>query len=259
MRYLRWYLPTKLHSMRIARDGQFPSLPDYPLLIYVNHPSWWDPLIAFWLADKLLPHSRHYAPIDERALEAYSVLGKLGLFWIELDSRRGSAKFLRMAERILSEPDAVLWVTAEGRFTDPRERPVQLKPGIAHVAHRQHKLCVLPLAWELAYWQESKPEVLMRFGQPLVIEQSQSQSVEQIHEALLARHEANLDALARSVIARDEQAFDTIMGGSAGVGGAYDWWRRLRAWMRGRKFEASHEGGLERASAKNDDRGKAVT
>lgn len=259
IRYLRWYLPKKLHSIRLAKDGLFPVLPDYPLLIYVNHPSWWDPLIAFYMADRLLPLGKHYAPIDARALEQYAVLGKLGLFGIEPDSRRGGTKFLRTATQILKQPDAVLWVTAEGRFTDPRERPVQLKPGIAHVAGRLEKLCLLPLAWEIVYWQESKPEVLARFGEPMVIDDGGDQSVEAIHADLVSRHERNLDNLATAVISRDDACFETVMGGSAGVGGAYDLWRKCKALVTGRRFEASHQQGIKDAQVKLSEQGKVPT
>ena len=51
---------------------------DAPLIIYANHPSWWDPMIAQFLNRKLCPDRQFYAPIDAKALEHYRVLGKLG-------------------------------------------------------------------------------------------------------------------------------------------------------------------------------------
>ena len=42
-------------------------------------------------------------------------------------------------------------------------------------------------------------------------------------------------------MSRDPAKFTTLLAGKTGVGGVYDWWRRLKAWVRGRKFDASHE------------------
>ena len=39
---------------------------------------------------------------------------------------------------------------------------------------------------------------------------------------------------------RDPLAFETVVGGKSGVGGVYDRWRQLRAWLRGERFHPSH-------------------
>jgi hypothetical protein len=49
-----------------------------------------------------------------------------------------------------------------------------------------------------------------------------------------------MDALADDAATRDPDRFTTVVLGRAGVGGAYDVWRRLKAWARGRSFDAAH-------------------
>jgi hypothetical protein len=41
-------------------------------------------------------------------------------------------------------------------------------------------------------------------------------------------------------MSRDPQRFEVLHGGQAGVGGLYDLWRRLRARLRGERFQAAH-------------------
>ena len=48
------------------------------------------------------------------------------------------------------------------------------------------------------------------------------------------------DTLARLALTRKAQAFDTLIGGSAGVGGIYDLWRRLKAFLNGKRFVPEH-------------------
>ena len=35
--------------------------------------------------------------------------------------------------------------------------------------------------------------------------------------------------------------FTVLLSGRAGVGGPYDWWRRFRSWLRGERFDPSHD------------------
>jgi hypothetical protein len=39
---------------------------------------------------------------------------------------------------------------------------------------------------------------------------------------------------------RDPAAFQTLLSGSAGQGGIYDWWRALKAKVRGEAFNREH-------------------
>ena len=89
------------------------------------------------------------------------------MFGIELDTPRGAAQFLSICTRVLSDPRRVLWITAQGEFADPRQRPLRLRPGIAHLLRRFPDAVVLPLAMEYTFWNEAKPEALARFGPPI--------------------------------------------------------------------------------------------
>ena len=119
------------------------------------------------LADRFLPAYESYAPIDAAMLKRYGIFGRIGAFGVDLDSRRGAADFLRTGAEILSASDRALWVTAQGRFGDVRERPLGLKPGIAHLVERAPGCTVLPLALEYGFWLERGAEAFMAFGEPM--------------------------------------------------------------------------------------------
>jgi hypothetical protein len=42
-------------------------------------------------------------------------------------------------------------------------------------------------------------------------------------------------------MSRDPARFDTLLIGNAGIGGVYDFWRRIKAGIRGERFTAAHE------------------
>src|SRR5271165_2600213 len=106
-RWFSWwakgYLQKHFHAVRLSR-GTRPSVPpDLPLIVVLNHPSWWDPLIGVVLAG-LFPERTHYAPMDVKALGRYSFFNKLGFYGVEQGTPRGAASFLRATTAILSQP-----------------------------------------------------------------------------------------------------------------------------------------------------------
>jgi 1-acyl-sn-glycerol-3-phosphate acyltransferase len=242
-RLFRWYAhryaAKHLHAVRLSKAGALPDGLDGPLIIVPNHPSWWDPLLSFNLTS-LLPDRVHWGPIDAAALRRYRFLGRAGLFGIELGTTRGASQFLRTSGRILTDSRAALWIFAQGRFADVRERPPRLRAGVGHLLQSIQSGHVLPLALEMTFWDERTPEGLARFGQPLRVGLHQDWNAEHWTTAVEDALARTQDALAAEAMRRDPDLFETIVPGRAGVGGVYDCWRRIRAWARGERFWPEH-------------------
>ena len=211
-----------------------------PLIVYSNHPSWWDPAIYILLCDMLFRGREGYGPMDQAALGKYGLLERMGVFGVEQDDPRGGVQFLRTCDAVLARPGAMLWITAEGNFTDARVRPLTLRPGLAHLARRVPGVTILPLALDYPFWNESKPEALLRFGPPL--RSGRDRSVTEWTQRLQSALTATMDAMAAESVTRNPALFTPLLRGVTGVGGIYDVWRRVRAAMAGRRFDSSHEG-----------------
>jgi 1-acyl-sn-glycerol-3-phosphate acyltransferase len=238
--YTRRYLARHFHAIRLSRAGTPPELSDAPLVVVLNHPSWWDPLVSLLLARRCFPERSHFAPIEADALARYRVFARLGFFGVETGTRRGAATFLAVGRAILGQPRATLWVTAEGRFTDPRQRPVRLKPGVGHLVRGMEAGAVLPLALEYPFWEERCPEALARFGEAVWVETGRARSAAGWTGFLEQRLETALDGLTAESCRREPEAFETLLSGRAGIGGVYDLWRRSRARLRGEAFRREH-------------------
>jgi len=236
--YLRWYFSRRFHAVRLSCTGLPDGIAGRPVIIYGNHPSWWDPALYILLATLLFPGRRCYGPMDAKALGKYGLFERMGVFGIALNSPRGAAHFLSTSLGILSDPGSILWITAEGEFTDPRRRPIQLRPGIAHLARRVPGAVILPLAIEYTFWNESKPETLVRFGPPI---ESGGGTVAEWTARLEAELTRTMDALSAESMQRDPALFRRLLRGRAGVGGIYDLWRRGRAVVMGQRFDPRHE------------------
>jgi len=243
--YLQRYFRKNFHSVRVATADRPKIGADQPLIVYSNHPSWWDPIVLLYVMRAYLPAHDLYGPMDAEALERYAIFKRLGIFGVERDTRSGAATFLRVGQQVLQTPGSLLCVTAEGEFRDPRVRPIEIKPGIAHLIRRCPDATVLPLAMELSFWSERDPEVLLRFGSPVSLDAEQRGSTEALQAHLAGALEATMDALAASVKQRDATAFDVLIAGDGGVNVLYDLWRRFVALLTGRDFQSEHQESLK--------------
>ena len=172
-----------------------------PLIVYGNHSSWWDPMIAVLLAAKLMPGRQHFAPMDASSLRHNRLLRQIGIFPVEMHSGRGAAQFLRTSMAILRE-NGVVWITPQGRFADTREQPLSFRPGLAALAARFPAGCtLLPLATEYVYWNERLPQALAHFGQPVTatstaeLERALAQTMDELKAASVTRDRSNFTRL----------------------------------------------------------------
>jgi 1-acyl-sn-glycerol-3-phosphate acyltransferase len=241
--YFERFFRRHMNAMRLAEWGMPDLPPDAgPTIVYSNHPAWWDAAIYMLAADRLFGSCESYAPVDAEMLRKYGIFGRIGGFGVDLQSPRGAAAFLAASADVLSRPGRVLWVAAQGRFSDVRERPLGLKPGIARLPELSPHCTVLPLAIEYGFWLERGAEAFLAFGEPMsahgLLAQPRATRLQRLEDALTV----TLDRLSADVRTRDPARFRSLLDGRAGVGGVYDGWRRAMAALRGRSFDPSHEG-----------------
>jgi 1-acyl-sn-glycerol-3-phosphate acyltransferase len=236
--WLDRYFQRKFTAVRLLKGSRPAIDAAKPLVVYANHPSWWDPLVFILLSARLFPERKSFGPMDARMLEKYRFMKRLGVFGVEQDSRRGAAQFLMAARGLLADPANALWLTPEGHFCDARVRPVTFRPGLGHVA-RESEATFVPLAMELTFWNEPAPELLLAFGEPVVAHPNPASA-----EEWTARFEASLaqtlDRLAEASMTREADRFETVVAGRSGVAPVYDTFRYLKALVTGGKYRPAH-------------------
>lgn len=231
-RYALYRLWRNFQGFHLLHRERTEALNGLPLLIYLNHPSWWDPLIGIFLSQYLFAHRRQYGPIATEGLNKYKFFEKLGFFGVDPGSRSGAARFLRIGRAVLKLPDGVLWVTAQGHFSDSRLRPLVLQPGIAHLTHRVSDIVVLPIALEYAYWDQRKPEAFAAFGEPMFIRNGGDHSADEWLGAFTDALADTQDDLAQHVKQRSRTPFHSVFHREStgpNTGGVYDIWRAVRS------------------------------
>lgn len=196
-----------------------------PLLVLMNHGSWWDPLTGILLADAAMPSRSSVAPMDRDQLERFKFMRKLGIFGIDPDDPASEStmhSYVRSTFASMERP--TLWITPQGRFTDVRA-PMRLRPGAASLAAKLPQCRVVSIAIEYTFWQDQRPEVFIN----AVHCQCESESTTAWQRAMTAVMQSNAGRLAELVMAREAAPFTSIAGGQvARINPLYDLWLRLR-------------------------------
>jgi 1-acyl-sn-glycerol-3-phosphate acyltransferase len=239
-RYCGRYLRRHFHRLYLLEQSPLRELSDAPILICLNHPSWWDPVIAVYLSQKLFANRRHYSPIAAAAISKYKFFEKLGFFAIDPKTRDGAFRFLQIGRSALATPGSTFWVTAQGQFEDVRMRPTTFQSGVGHLARFSSGFIMLPLALEYSFWRERTPEAFACFGEPIEVTDGRSRTAAEWTRLFAASVERTQDYLAERVTTGQESHFEELLSGATGIGGVYDMWRAVKSYARGKRFRAEH-------------------
>jgi 1-acyl-sn-glycerol-3-phosphate acyltransferase len=237
----RHFFGKHMRAARVAHWGMPGDYGDRPLVVFANHPGWWDGVAFMLLSVGLFPARRMFIPMDKAALDRYAFMRRIGVFGIETGTPRGAVAFLRTAQHVLAAPDRMLWMNAPGRFSDVRERPVPIAPGMTRLPEIAPGALFIPLALDYPFWTERKAEMLCAFGEPIEGAVLAALDRDARAHTLSTALAATIDRLTEDAIARDPARFETLHRGREGMGGIYDLWRRLRAALRGERFDARHD------------------
>ena len=249
-RFLERYLAKHFDAVGIESQSidllnQAPSTLTEPLIVYANHPSWWDPMIAHFLNRQLFPNRQFYAPIDAVALERYQILKRLGFYGVELGSMSGVKTFLQTSIHLATAGRTAIWITPEGRFTDPQDHEGAWHPGLAHLCRRLGRGHVLPLALEYIFWNEPRPVCLASMGHPISIASLKGLSKESCNQQLISQLRSTQNKLRSLVITREPAPFKMLLSGRSGPSGLYGRLRNLAAIVRGDSRVPRHGGPLQ--------------
>ncbi len=235
--YLERLFKRRFSALRISLSGMPPSLTDR-MVLYSNHPGWWDPVLLLLIARHYYPDRQLYAPMDEAALKRYALLERFGIFGIEPGTPKGAFRFLHLANRIIRERGVNLCITAQGDFADARQRPIRLQRGLPLLLKNCPGASGVPVAIEYTFWNEREPEALLRFGKPVRLQNGDTiQSGLGFLEVAL---EETMDALGAESMLRDEKRFKTLISGRTGTSFVFDTVQRLKHLAGGRRYDASH-------------------
>ena len=238
--YNRRYLRRSFH--RVHLDGDLAHLRGdgaNPLIVCLNHSSWWDLLLGIFLSEHLAEWDS-YAAMDERQLARYRFFARLGCIGVDRTSLAGAREFVAHCATLLEGKPRALWMTPQGQFTSPAIRPVQFQPGVGAIAKSLSSFYVSTVVLDYEFWTEKLPEAFISVRPPEYVQVGAGFDRREFVRLMEHKMEAHLDQFTALRLQRNPALFTTMLSSAGGVSPVYDAIRAVAATLRGEQIRLSH-------------------
>ncbi len=155
----------KKHFQRIYITGEENLKPDNPVIFYMNHTCWWDPLIVFYLSVMRWKYDG-YAVMDLLQLTKYRFFRKFGVFSIDRQNGREALKSIEFAAKLLDRKERCLWIFPQGEMHPSNYRPIKFYSGISRIISKSKPVDAVPITFHYEFIQEQRPEIFISIGKP---------------------------------------------------------------------------------------------
>jgi chlorobactene lauroyltransferase len=209
--YSRNLLRRRFHSLNASGlDFLKKQNADAPFLIYANHSSWWDGLIAFRLSREIKLNS--FIMMEEKHLKRLFLFRRLGAFSVVRENPREAAKSLDYAANLLKEnQNRTLWIFPQGEILPNDKRPLSFYRGAARVIEKAGRIAAVPLAIRYEFLGEFKPEIFVKIDAPQLIQVDKNLNAKSLTKQFEQCLTETLDALKTDVLTKRFDDYEKIV------------------------------------------------
>lgn len=204
-----------------------PVRRDVPLVLYANHPAWWDAVLPAILSNQVFHHDA-YAMMEEKQMQQYGFFRRIGCFSVVRDNPRKAVESLRFAADLLRHHSRALWIFPQGTLTSVEKRPLNLYNGTARLLRELGDVTAVPVAFRYEFVDKEWPEVFIAFGKPWHIRSDERVEINMTTDLLQQLLEYEMDVQREDVMEREFEAYQTILAGRRSVNERWDALRHRR-------------------------------
>ena len=141
-----------------------------PTILFAPHTNWWDGIVGYNLVTRIM---KKEIRIMVEELNRFPLLRRAGAFSVNKKSPQASMKALQYAAETIGDLNNVLYIFPEGIIKPPNFRPIVFQTGLAYIAQKAAKkygkINLVPVAVNYFFLRADRPEVLIDFGEPVVL------------------------------------------------------------------------------------------
>lgn len=192
--YSKNLLRRKFNSLNVSGLRELSeAAAHWPLLVCVNHSSWWDGIVAFFISRKLNLDS--YVMMEEKQLRRYILFRRLGAFSVVRENPRKAYESVKFAAKLLNEGSKAVWVFPQGEILPNETRPFEFYRGIEKIDELCARYSVVTVSMRYEFLMEAKPDVFVR-----ILVRNPEQDGKTLKAAKLAKEmEASLDLVGDNI------------------------------------------------------------
>ncbi|CAN5623193.1 lysophospholipid acyltransferase family protein [soil metagenome] len=208
--YNRNLLKRRFHSLEVSGlDFLREKNAGIPLIIYANHSSWWDGLVASEISKMAKLDS--FIMMEEKQLKNLFLFRKLGAFSVVRENPRKAVESINYAVNLLKKTDRTLWIFPQGEILPNAARPLKFYNGLSRIIEKVGKVFVVPLAMRYEFLSEFKPQVFVKISSPELFKNSKDFESKKMTEIMKSRLTNVLDELKTDIISKNFSNFERII------------------------------------------------
>ena len=183
--YVRWRIRRGFDGLYVGGEHHArEALAAGPVVVAVNHVSWWDALVILALDPRLGGRGR--CLMDATNLARMPFFGWLGAVPLDRSSPRASLRDLGASVALLDGPGSSLWIFPQGHLRPPRLRPFAIQGGVRWLVRRAG-VPVVPLTLDYFYREAPSPTIAACYGALIAPDDDVIGALERRWDAGLAR------------------------------------------------------------------------
>jgi chlorobactene lauroyltransferase len=200
--YNRNLLDRRFNSLRVSGLELLKEKENnIPLIIYANHSSWWDGLVAFQISRASGLDS--YIMMEEKQLKSLRLFRRLGAFSVVRENPREALKSVKYAIRLLNDnAKRTLWIFPQGEILPNDARPLRFFNGTARIFRSLSKCSLLSAAFRYEFLGEFKPDIFVKFSKVEITTETAILKPSEISERISLCLTENLDQLKSDIAKR---------------------------------------------------------
>ena len=226
--FARWSLWQQFDRVWLQSHEPVPDPAEGPLILYMNHSSWWDGYLMY-VIDHVVLRNRFdtYLLMEERQLRSYRFFTWSGAFSINRHDREDTRRALGYAAQLLRDPGSTraLFIFPQGRIVHADQRPLKIHNGIARIAAQLEQVTLCPIALRYEFLGQQLPHAFIRIGpthRP-ASPQDETTLIREVGERLTE----SCDALRDDVVAGRLDRYHPLLRGQRGIDQRFDAFLRL--------------------------------
>ncbi len=157
---------------KIHLNNEYSGYAENKTIYYLNHSSWWDGLIPFYLNQKIFRQNAR-GMMEDKQLNRYKFFRRLGVFSINLSDARSSLRSLRYAVESMGRENSALYIYPQGEIVPFTAEEIRFKKGLGWIAKQCPNADLVPIAIYIHTMKSDKPELVIRIGKPVETDREQ--------------------------------------------------------------------------------------
>lgn len=201
--YNRNLLKRRFHSLQVSGlDFLLTRNIRFPLIIYCNHSSWWDGLVAFLISREKGLDS--FVLMEEKHLRKYPLFRRLGAFSVDREKPRKALESINYAGTLLREAEnRTLWIFPQGEILPNDSRPIRFYSGLSKIIERIKSCSATSLSIRYEFLGEFKPQIFVKIENPEIYEVDENYRPKKMTDIFADRLTKNLDELKSDILNRN--------------------------------------------------------